>query len=69
VHELPDVNAFFEQVARSLAPDGRVLIAEPRGHVTEAEFEKTLEIATANGLDVVESPAIRGSRTAVLVKK
>jgi ubiquinone/menaquinone biosynthesis C-methylase UbiE len=69
VHELPDVTAFFAQVARALAPDGRVLVAEPRGHVSGVDFERTLEAARRTGLEVVESPAIRGSRTAVLARK
>lgn len=69
VHELPDVAAFFAQVARALAPGGRVLLAEPRGHVSAAELERTLEVARAAGLEVVEWPAIRGSRTALLVRR
>jgi ubiquinone/menaquinone biosynthesis C-methylase UbiE len=69
VHELPDVDAFFGQVAGALVSHGRLLLAEPRGHVSEAEFAKTLEIARTKGLDVVESPPVRGSRTAVLVRK
>lgn len=69
VHELPDANAFFEQVAASLAPGGRVLVAEPRGHVTEADFAKTLRVAGVNGLRVLEAPAVRSSRTAVLARE
>jgi hypothetical protein len=42
---------------------------EPRGHVSEAEFEDTLAVARVRGLDVIGSPAIRGSRTAVLAKR
>jgi len=66
VHELPDADTFFAQVVSALAPDGRILLAEPRGHVSEAEFEDTLAVARVRGLDVIGSPAIRGSRTAVL---
>lgn len=69
VHELPDADAFFAQVSGTLATDGRVLVAEPRGHVSRAEFEKTLEAAKAKGLDVVEAPEIRGSHAAVLVRR
>ena len=69
VHEVPDADAFFAQVASVLDADGRVLVAEPRGHVSEAEFKRTSDVAKARGLEVVGSPAIRGSRTALLGKR
>ena len=69
VHELPDPGAFFEQVERALARGGRVLVAEPRGHVSEAAFEETLGLARGKGLEAVASPAIRGSRASVLVRR
>jgi SAM-dependent methyltransferase len=66
VHELPDAAAFFAQVGRALAPGGRVLVAEPVGHVSAEEMGRTLDAARAAGLAVVGSPAIRSSRTALL---
>lgn len=69
VHEVPDADAFFGQVAASLAPGGQVLLAEPRGHVSEAEFQDTLSIAKAKGLDLVGTPAIRRGRAAVLARR
>lgn len=69
VHELPDVDAFFAQVANVLVPDGRLLLAEPRGHVSEAEFGRTLDVAHAAGLEVMGSPDIRRSRTVLLVRR
>jgi ubiquinone/menaquinone biosynthesis C-methylase UbiE len=69
VHELPDVSAFFGQTARTLAPGGRLLVAEPSGHVSEDELKKTLRAAQAAGLGVLERPAIRSSRTALLGRK
>jgi len=68
VHEVPDVRAFFAEVAAALAPGGQVLVAEPSGHVTEGEFEATLEAARRAGLRVVGQPAIRRSRTALLAR-
>lgn len=68
VHELPDSSSFFAEVAGALAPTGRLLLAEPRGHVSEGELEKTLEVAAAAGLRVTERPGIRSSRTALLVR-
>ena len=66
VHELPDAAAFFAQVARALAPGGRVLLAEPRGHVSQAAFDETLRHAEAAGLGAVGSPVIRSSRAVLL---
>jgi ubiquinone/menaquinone biosynthesis C-methylase UbiE len=45
VHELPDPGRFFGEVARALKDGGRLLVAEPNGHVTAAEFEVTLGLA------------------------
>lgn len=50
VHEVPDQARFFGEVAAALAPGGRLLIAEPRFHVTGAEFARMLTQAQAHGL-------------------
>ena len=36
VHEMPSASSFFAEVARSLKPGGRLLLAEPKGHVKGA---------------------------------
>jgi ubiquinone/menaquinone biosynthesis C-methylase UbiE len=66
VHEMADPGRFFAEAARALAPGGRMLLAEPSGHVKEAEFAATLEAARHAGLAHLASPRIAGSRTAVL---
>ncbi len=68
VHEIPDDVRFFTEVVRTLAPGGRVLLAEPRGHVSEAAFALTLEVTAAAGLRVGYLPAVPHSRAAVLVR-
>jgi ubiquinone/menaquinone biosynthesis C-methylase UbiE len=68
VHELADVSGFFRDVAKALVPGGRILVAEPRGHVSEVELAKTIETAAVAGLRVAERPAVRGSRTALLTR-
>jgi SAM-dependent methyltransferase len=69
VHELPDARGFFAEVARALAPSGRLLLAEPRGHVSQEEFEKTLEAAAAAGLRAVHQPSQPHDRTALLARE
>ena len=66
VHEFPDEAAFFREAARLLAPGGRLLVAEPRGHVGEADFSRTLERARVAGLAERGRPAIWRSWTALL---
>jgi ubiquinone/menaquinone biosynthesis C-methylase UbiE len=66
VHELPDVDAFFAQVRDVLLPGGSVLVAEPRGHVSEAAFQETLASATAVGLRVARALKIPRSHAALL---
>jgi ubiquinone/menaquinone biosynthesis C-methylase UbiE len=67
VHELPDASRFFAEARRTLAPGGRVLVAEPRGHVSAAAFDATLAAAARAGLRMEATPRIRRSHTAVLV--
>ena len=66
VHELPDAEPFFREVRRALAPGGRILLAEPAGHVPAAELDATLAAAARAGLRAEPGPAIRRTRTAVL---
>ncbi len=66
VHELPDAGRFFAEVRPVLAPGGRVLVAEPRGHVSAGEFEATLGAAERIGLRRAPGPAIARSLTALL---
>ena len=66
VHELPDQENFFKQLKTGLATDGKILVAEPKMHVTAKAFERTLDIAQSCGLQCIERPDIRVSRTALL---
>jgi len=66
VHELPAAGPFFTQVAETLKPGACLLLAEPTGHVNAAEFEDELQAAAQAGLQLVDRPTIRRSRTALL---
>jgi len=69
VHELPDAGRFFEAMRRVLAPGGKVLVAEPSGHVGATAFEATLAAAEGAGLRREPGPAIGRSRTALLLAR
>jgi len=66
VHEVPDLKIFFHQTRSCLKPNGKMLIAEPRFHVSTRCFQKILESAQACGLNAYDTPSIQFSRSAVL---
>jgi len=68
VHETPGPGWFFDQVAEAMKPGGVVLLAEPTGHVKEAEFEAELEAAIAAGFAIAGRPTMPHSRAALLEK-
>jgi ubiquinone/menaquinone biosynthesis C-methylase UbiE len=66
LHEMPDINGALASICRSLRQGGRLLIAEPTGHVSVQEFDRTIAAATRCGLDVVGSPCIRRCHSRLL---
>jgi ubiquinone/menaquinone biosynthesis C-methylase UbiE len=68
VHEVTDQGHFLNEIASKLKPDGLMLIAEPKIHVSKEHFAKTLEIAKTAGLSVTDTPKIFLSHTALLKK-
>jgi SAM-dependent methyltransferase len=68
VHELPSAERFFAEIFTVLKSGRRILLAEPHLGVSEQEFALTLEMAEQNGFRVESWPAIRWTRSAVLVK-
>ncbi len=66
VHEVPDKERFLTEIRSALKDKGRLLIAEPRGHVPKREFEKTTSAAVSAGFAVVGAPALKGSHAVLL---
>jgi ubiquinone/menaquinone biosynthesis C-methylase UbiE len=66
VHEIGDSERFFREIQTVLKPGGRVLFAEPSGHVSESAFQVSLSAAEHCGLRKVDSLKILHSRTVVL---
>ena len=70
VHEVPDHRSLLHQLRSRLKPNGKLLIAEPKFHVSEALFAEILESAASAGLAKIDPPKIIMSRTALFeVKK
>jgi ubiquinone/menaquinone biosynthesis C-methylase UbiE len=67
VHELPDIAGFFVEARQALKVGAKGLVAEPTGHVSAEAFAATLALAGKAGFSVEPGPAIRRSRSAVLV--
>jgi len=68
VHELPDALRFFREAAAASKRGATLLLAEPKGHIKESEFENELKLASQAGFELIGHPTIKGSRTAVLRK-
>jgi ubiquinone/menaquinone biosynthesis C-methylase UbiE len=68
VHEVPKQELFFTEVHAALKPGGRLLIVEPKGHVNDEDFAKSLELAQQAGLEWDKYAPDVGGRNAVLVK-
>ncbi|MDI6889751.1 MAG: class I SAM-dependent methyltransferase [Thermodesulfovibrionales bacterium] len=69
VHEVPNVVQFFSDIYKTLKPTGTFLVAEPKGHVSEKDFEMTISIAKHNGFIVDNNPKVWRSRAVLLRKK
>jgi hypothetical protein len=69
VHEISGKKGFFEEMAESLKPGGRMLVVEPPFHVSKAAFQKTLDIARTAGFELVKRPRVLLSKTAVLERR
>ena len=66
VHEVPNKNSLFTEIAKLLNPNGKVLLVEPPIHVSKAAFEETLQIAQNCGLKVISRPKMFPDKVAVL---
>jgi ubiquinone/menaquinone biosynthesis C-methylase UbiE len=69
VHEIPDARKFFDEVAVVSKPGAQLLLAEPSGHVNDAQFAAELSSAAAAGFEVTARPVIRRSHAALLMKR
>jgi len=68
VHELPSAPSFFLETAGMMKSGADMLLAEPAGHVGEAEFAEQIEAAAHHGLSVLDRPPINRCVAALLRK-
>lgn len=66
VHEVPDRGRLLDQLRNIISNRGKLLIVEPKGHVSSKEFETTVAIARDSGWRDERRVPVRMSRAAVL---
>jgi ubiquinone/menaquinone biosynthesis C-methylase UbiE len=69
VHEVPDQSVFFKAVWDTLKTGGKLYVLEPRGHISQHEFEKTIGTATGVGFRSESLSGKRRSRESLLIKE
>lgn len=57
------------EIIRALKPGGKLMIAEPKGHVTEKDFRDTVVLAQRIGFNIVKCPNIGRSYSVFLVRQ
>lgn len=67
-HEVSDQPALLQGSYEALRPGGRMLLAEPKGHVNSAAFERTIELAQKVGFVAGAAPKVSFSRAALLTR-
>ena len=68
VHEVPDAGSFFSEIHEAIKPDGKFLVAEPKGHVSESDFDATVSLAEQEGFTVVNRSGTLSARAVLLEK-
>lgn len=68
LHETPDIPRTLAHLRAALRPGGKLLLAEPAGHVSAAAFAATLAQAEAAGFRPAGEASLRRSRAVVLAR-
>jgi len=68
VHEIPEKTRFLQQIHAVLKDSGLLLIAEPKFHVSESQFEEEKDIARKVGFGIKEEPKITFSHSVLYEK-
>jgi SAM-dependent methyltransferase len=69
VHEVDDPARFFSEVHEVLRSGGRLLFAEPKGHIRENVFRESVSRAERSGFRQMQSLRIPWSRAVLLEKR
>jgi ubiquinone/menaquinone biosynthesis C-methylase UbiE len=69
VHEVPDKERLLSEIQNTMKEEGKLLIAEPKAHVSKTDFDSTISIARSVGFEVSNDLSIRRSYAMLLGKK
>lgn len=67
-HEVPNLRRFLGQLSNVLNTGGKLLLVEPKFHVSNEQFTKIMDTARSAGLVLADHPAIPLSRAALFSK-
>lgn len=68
VHEVPDKEQLFNDLFLMSKNGGKVLFAEPKGHVTSLTFSKCLQLAQSAGFKVTDEKFMQKDFCRLLMK-
>lgn len=68
VHEIPNKVSLFRDLFSMLKPGGKVLFVEPKGHVKQTDFEKSIQMAKNAGFGVPTEKPMNKGLNAFLIK-
>lgn len=66
LHEVPDQTRFLQEIKTLLKPGGKVLIVEPKFHVSKKNFQDSLSLMIKTGFEIAEKPKVFFSRGVLL---
>lgn len=66
VHEVPDQDRLFRELKSILSPEGKILIIEPKIHVSLRSFNSMINLAENNGFIIIERPKVTISRSILM---
>ena len=66
VHEVDNAARLFTEVRDALRPGGRVVFAEPKGHIPRNAFDESVSVAERSGLRKIDGLQIPWSHAALL---
>jgi len=68
VHEVPNTQAFIEEVFTLLKRGGLFFLTEPKVHVRSHDFKQLVSVAQEIGFEIAERPRVRFGHTVLLIK-
>ena len=68
VHEVPNPNAFLQEIYSIIKPGGKLLLVEPIFHVSSSAFQATKDTALNIGFVQINEPRVIFSRAILLTR-